>query len=55
MASKRKRRPEIMNPGLKQLTPYEVKSMDKTMADCKAMWSKLFAMNKYKPRPKPRQ
>ncbi len=49
MKPKRKRRPEIMKPSLKQLTPLEVKSVRKSMAEAKAMWASLLERNQWKP------
>lgn len=44
-----KRRPEIMRPGLKQLTPVEKRVVERaTLAD-KLRWKQLFSMNAYKP------
>jgi hypothetical protein len=43
-----KRRPEIMKPGLKQLTPFERQVIKETMAAINERWKKLFALNKCK-------
>lgn len=49
--AKKKRRPEIMKPSLKLLTPFEKKVVathGKTVAD---MWASLYARNKWRPSP----
>jgi hypothetical protein len=49
MSKPKKRRPEIMKPGLKQLTPIEKRVVERaTLAD-KLRWEHLFSMNAYKP------
>ena len=39
---KQKRRPEILNPGLKQQTPHEKQTTAKAIAADKARWEYLF-------------
>ena len=46
---KQKRRPEIMRPGLKQLTPIERKVVEERLADHKKRWEYLFSINVWKP------
>jgi hypothetical protein len=46
---KKKRRPEILNPGLKQLTPIERKVVEERLADHKKRWEYLFSINVWKP------
>ena len=46
---KQKRRPEIMTPGLKMLTPLEQKTVIRHIADNKQRWEHLFSLNKWKP------
>jgi hypothetical protein len=45
----RKRRPEILKPGLKQLTPEERKVVAERIADHKKRWEYLFSINLWKP------
>lgn len=50
-----KRRPEILKPSLKLLTPYEqeiVKNVGKRVAD---MWEELFSRNKWTPQEIPKK
>lgn len=47
--AKKKRRPEIMTPGLKQLTPYEKKIVMNHGIKVLEMWKELYARNKWKP------
>ena len=46
---KQKRRPEILRPGLKQLTPSERKIVAERIADHKKRWEYLFSLNVWKP------
>jgi hypothetical protein len=46
MKKKQKRRPEIMKPGLKQLTPTERRVVKETMAAIRERWKVLFSLNK---------
>jgi hypothetical protein len=46
---KKTRRPEIMRPGLKQLTPIERKVVEERLADHKKRWEYLFSLNVWKP------
>lgn len=45
---KKKRRPEIMKPGLKQLTPAEALVVKLMLADMKKRWAELLARNKWR-------
>jgi hypothetical protein len=45
----RKRRPEILKPSLKLLTPYEQKVVDNHGKEVLEMWKSLYARNKWKP------
>jgi hypothetical protein len=45
----RKRRPEILKPGLKQLTPAEQRIVAERLADHKKRWEYLFSINLWKP------
>lgn len=49
MSKPKKRRPEIMKPGLKQLTPYERRLAERANKADKLRWEHLFSMNAYKP------
>ena len=44
-----KRRPEIMKPGLKMLTPHEKKVVERMTSADRQRWENLFARNKWKP------
>jgi hypothetical protein len=44
-----KRRPEIMHPGLKQLTPYEKQVVMTHGIKILEMWKELYSRNKWKP------
>lgn len=46
---KQKRRPEIMTPGLKQLTPFEKKIVEREGMRVMEMWRELLSRNKWKP------
>jgi hypothetical protein len=48
MKKRKKRRPEIMKPGLKQLTPLEAKVVQLMLADMKQRWADLLARNKWR-------
>jgi len=45
----KKRRPEIMKPGLKMLTPIERKVVEERLADHRKRWEYLFSINLWKP------
>jgi hypothetical protein len=47
----KKRRPEIMNPGLKQLTPYEKRLAERVNKADRDRWKELMAKpwNKWQP------
>jgi hypothetical protein len=45
----KKRRPEIMRPGLKQQTPVETKATADRLADHRKRWEYLFSLNVWKP------
>ena len=44
----KKRRPEIMKPALKQLTPHEKKVIATVGLKVSEMWKDLFSRNKWK-------
>ena len=46
---KKKRRPEIMTPGLKQLTPIEKKMVEREGMRVMEMWRDLYSRNRWKP------
>ncbi len=46
-----KRRPEILKPGLKLLTPHEQKIVANVGEQVMLMWKSLYAKNKWKPQP----
>ena len=46
---KRKRRPEILHPGLKELTPVERRIVEQHLADHRKRWEYLFSLNVFKP------
>jgi hypothetical protein len=46
---KKKRRPEILKPSLKLLTPIERKTMANEQVRVQEMWKSLYARNKWKP------
>lgn len=46
---KQKRRPEILKPGLKQLTPAERRIVSERIADHRKRWEHLFSLNVFKP------
>jgi hypothetical protein len=46
-----KRRPEILKPGLKLLTPHEQKIVASVGEQVMLMWKSLYAKNKWKPQP----
>ena len=43
------RRPEIMKPGLKQLTPAEKKMVERMNGENRVRWHNLLLLNKWKP------
>lgn len=45
----RKRRPEILKPSLKLLTPHEQKIVASVGEQVLLMWKSLYAKNKWKP------
>ena len=45
----KKRRPEIMRPGLKQQTPIEIKTTTAAAAAERKRWEYLFSLNVWKP------
>ena len=45
----KKRRPEIMRPGLKQQTPVEKKATAAQLAEHRKRWEYLFSLNVFKP------
>jgi hypothetical protein len=45
----KKRRPEIMRPGLKQQTPVEKKATASQLAEHRKRWEYLFSLNVFKP------
>ena len=45
----KKRRPEIMRPGLKQQTPVEKKATAERLAEHRKRWEYLFSLNVFKP------
>lgn len=45
----KKRRPEIMRPGLKHQTPAERKATAAQMAEHRQRWKYLFSLNVFKP------
>lgn len=48
---KKKRRPEIMKPSLKLLTPHEKKIVATVGEQVRLMWQDLYARNRWKPQP----
>jgi len=46
---KQKRRPEIMKPGLKMLTPIELRTVAAHNHANAERWKHLFSLNKWKP------
>jgi len=44
-----KRRPEIMKPGLKMLTPHEKKVVERMSTYDRQRWTELLLLNKWKP------
>lgn len=48
MKPKKKRRPEIMKPGKKQLTPMEALVVKLMLKDMKERWADLLARNKWR-------
>lgn len=44
-----KRRPEIMYPGRKLLTPLEKRDVEKHIADNQERWKYLLSLNKWEP------
>jgi hypothetical protein len=46
-----KRRPEILKPGLKLLTPHEQKIVASVGEQVMLMWKSLYAKNKWTPQP----
>jgi hypothetical protein len=46
---KKKRRPELSRPALKQLTPYEQRIVEERLADHRKRWEHLFSLNVWKP------
>ena len=45
----KKRRPDIMRPGLKQQTPIEIKATAASAAAERKRWKYLFSLNVWKP------
>lgn len=45
----KKRRPEILQPGLKQLTPLEKKMVERMNGENRLRWHNLLLLNKWKP------
>ncbi len=45
----KKRRPEIMHPGLKLLTPVEKRIVEERLAEHRKRWEYLFNINVWKP------
>lgn len=45
----KKRRPEIMRPGLKLLTPAEKRIVEERLAEHRKLWEYLFSLNVWKP------
>ena len=45
----RKRRPEILQPGLKQLTPNEQRMVERMTGENRVRWHNLLLLNKWKP------
>ena len=45
----KKRRPEIMRPGLKQQTPVETKATARELAEHRKRWEHLLSINVWKP------
>ena len=45
----KKRRPEIMRPGLKLQTPIERKATASQLAEHRKRWEYLFSLNVFKP------
>jgi len=45
----RKRRPEILRPGLKALTPYEQRTVADRLVEHRKRWEHLFSLNAWKP------
>ena len=43
------RRPEIMKPGLKMLTPHEKKVVEQMTNSDRKRWTELLLLNKWKP------
>jgi hypothetical protein len=46
---KQKRRPEILKPGLKMLTPIELRTVASHNRANAERWKHLFSLNKWKP------
>lgn len=46
---KQKRRPELLRPGLKALTPIERRIVEQHLADHRKRWEYLFSLNVFKP------
>ena len=51
----RKRRPEIMKPSLKLLTPHEQKIVASVGEQVMLMWKSLYAKNKWTPQTLPKK
>lgn len=51
MSKPQKRRPEIMHPGRKLLTPLEKKAIALARSEDLKRWNFLLSLNKYKPTP----